>query len=166
MKAHRSAGISILEILIVIAMLGVVFAIGFQMYPRDRILVNQAVERFERDLQRSRFNAISYNTQVLFEVVYESAGAPATTYRAVPDPEAVAVQRAAFTVDLSREGHGGVVIAPITGECEGPAGTGQWTFDARGVGRTDGVSRVTFRHATTGFEVSMCVNAYGRVERQ
>ena len=164
MQAHRSSGISILEILIVIAILGVVFAIGFQMYPRDRILVNQAVERFERDLQRSRFNAISYNTEVTFEVPFGVAGI-ATGYRAVPDPAAVGVRRAGFSVDLTAEGMGGVEIV-AAGTCDGDAGPGQWTFDARGVGRAGNVTPVTLRHAGTGFAVALCVNAYGRVERQ
>ena len=163
MKGQSRLGISILEVLIVVAVLGVVFGIGFQALPRDRHLVNQAVERFERDLQRSRFNAISYNTEVTFEVPF-TAGI-ATGYRAVPDPAAVNVQRAGFAVDLATEGMGGVEIA-AAGTCDGEAGTGQWTFDARGVGRAGNVTPVTLRHARTGFAVSLCVNAYGRVERQ
>jgi Tfp pilus assembly protein PilE len=165
MSAHRTSGISILEILLVIAILSIVFTIGFQAYPRDRILVNQAVERFERDLQRSRFNAISFNTEVVFEVTYASEGSATSVYRAVPDPAAVGVQRAAFLVDLEREGLGGVEIAPVGDTCFGPAGSGRWTFDARGVGRADGATRLTFQHARTGYAVSLCVNAYGRVER-
>jgi Tfp pilus assembly protein FimT len=163
MKGQSRLGISILEVLIVVAVLGIVFGIGFQAIPRDRYLVNQAVERFERDLQRSRFNAISYNTEVTFEIV--SDGGAATGYRAVPDPAAVNVRRAGFAVDLDAAGLAGVEIVE-TGTCDGPAGTSEWIFDPRGVGRAGGVSPLTFRHARTGFAVPLCVNAYGRVERQ
>ena len=153
------------EILVVIAILGVLLSIGFLVLPRDRILVNQAVERFERDLQRSRFNAISYNTRVLFAVD------PANDrYGAAPIPNVAGVQRARFTVDLAAEGLGGVEIAPVNSggaTCDGaaPTGSGEWQFDSRGVGRFDGITLVTFRHAGSGFAVSLCVNAYGRVER-
>ena len=164
MKANGSSGISILEVLIVVAVLGIVFGIGFQSLPRDRYLVNQAVERFERDLQRSRFNAISYNTEVTFEIGFDGATA-ATGYRAVPDPSAVNVQRAGFAVDLVAEGLGGVEVT-AAGSCDGPPGDSEWVFDPRGVGRADGVSPLTFRHARTGFAVTLCINGYGRVERQ
>ena len=164
MKGQSRLGISVLEVLIVVAVLGIVFGIGFQALPRDRYLVNQAVERFERDLQRSRFNAVSYNTEVTFEIAFDGA-TTATGYRAVPDPAAVNVQRAGFAVDLDAAGLAGVEIVE-TGTCDGPAGGGEWVFDPRGVGRAGGVSPLTFRHARTGFSVTLCVNAYGRVERQ
>lgn len=164
MRASRH-GVSFLEVLIVLAVLAVIFAVGFQLFPRDTILLNQAAERFERDLERSRFNAISFNTVILFSVD------PANdSYRAVPQPDVATVARASFTVDLSREGVGAVEILPVNsggGACPGgeAAGPGEWFFDQRGVGRADDVSLITFRHSGTGATVSLCVNSYGRVIR-
>ena len=153
-----------------LAVLGVMFAIGFQVLPRDRITVNQAAERFERDLQRARFNAISFNTQISFELDHE-----ANVYRAVP-ANVLSAQRAGFVVDLAREGLAGVEInAANSGSWSGtipcdfgdsdPDNPAAWRFDARGVGRQDGVTLVTFEHARTGYELSLCVNSYGRVMR-
>ena len=158
-------GVSFLELLIGLAVLAIIFAVGFQVFPRDQILVNQAVERFERDLERSRFNAISFNTALVFSVNPGS-----NSYQVVPQPEVETTRRARFSVDLSSEGVGAVEIAPVNsgaGTCPGgvASGSGTWFFDARGVGRAGDVSLITFQHSGTGFAVSLCVNAYGRVIR-
>ena len=162
---HDRRGFTFLELLVVIAVLGIVFAIGFRAFPRDVIIVNQAVERFERDLERVRFNAISYNTVIVFSI-----NSGTDSYGAVPEPDVATVTRARFTVELAREGVGGVAIAPVvagSSTCEGVAanGVGVWRFDQRGVGRAGPASLVTFEHATSGYSVSLCVNAYGRVVR-
>jgi prepilin-type N-terminal cleavage/methylation domain-containing protein len=165
MRSVRRLGLSIIELLVVIAVLAVIFGIGFVVLPRDRFAVNQAVERFERDIQRAKFNAISHNTALEFTVDPANG-----RYVAVPLSTDPGAQRAGFEVVLARDGPAGVGIAEINapgyGTCDGDAGPGTWRFDARGVGRQEGVRLVVFEHVSSGFAVPLCVNSYGRVERQ
>jgi prepilin-type N-terminal cleavage/methylation domain-containing protein len=162
MRPDGNPGFTIIELLVVVAVLAILLGVGFVNLPRDRFLVNQAVERFERDVERARFNALSHNTGITFKVTPE-AGA----YSA--EPAATGTRRAAFEVNLEREGLGGVMIAPIdgadNGSCDGAPGSGVWHFDARGVGRQHGVTLVVFQHRSSGYAVEMCVNSYGRVQR-
>ena len=61
MKRKRQ-GFSILELLIALAILGILVAIGANSIPRDRFAVNQAAEGLARDVQFARFQAINRNT--------------------------------------------------------------------------------------------------------
>ena len=58
---RRAAGFSLIELLIVIAILGVLLAIGYANLPRDRLAVNQAAEGLARDVQLARFEAVRRN---------------------------------------------------------------------------------------------------------
>ena len=163
MQRRARSGVSIIEVMVVLAVLGIVFGIGYSVLPRDRYLVNQAVERFERDIQRARFNALSHNTELRFSV--GSAGYVAEALST--DPGA---NRADFEVAFERVGLSGVEVDVSSSDDCGGAGpvaeTGVWRFDSRGVGRQDGVARVVFGHRTSDYQVALCVNSYGRVERQ
>ncbi len=58
---RRELGVTLLEILIVLAMLGIFFAVGAAVLPRDRFAVSQAAKGLARDFQAARFEAISRN---------------------------------------------------------------------------------------------------------
>jgi type IV fimbrial biogenesis protein FimT len=58
---QKRSGFSLLELLVVIAVIGILVAIGFVNLPRDRFAVNQAAEGFARDVQLTRFEAIRRN---------------------------------------------------------------------------------------------------------
>ena len=165
MTASRRKGLTVLELIVVIAVLGILFGIGFAVLPRERIAMNQAAERFERDLQRARFNAISYNTTVRIDVDAENSA-----YRAAPVPASGSAQRAGFEVVFDQVGLNGVGIAlgGTSDRCDHALrDEGRWLvqFDARGVGRWSGSSIVVFSHERISDQIMVCVNSYGKVQR-
>ena len=144
---HRRVGISILELLLVIAIVGILLGLGFWSIPRDRIAVNQAAERFERDVERARFNAINFNVSVVFAVDDAENG-----YEAVP----------------AGGGSGGFVVPDVASAFPGVLiqvvdGNPVWEFDARGVALGgSGTVTVRFVHRTTGADRVLEVNRYGK----
>lgn len=146
MTRSRSAALTILEVLVVVAVVGIVAAIASVSIPRERIAVSQAVERFERDLARARFSAVSANTTLVFTVD------PATnSYEAVPQDGT----SGGFRVDDVSAAGGGVDVSVI-------AGTPTWSFDARGVGRKSDLVTLQFASLDGSFSRSIEINQYGR----
>jgi type IV fimbrial biogenesis protein FimT len=70
-------GFTILELLVVVAIIGILAAIGFVNLPRDRFAVNQTAEGLARDIQLARFEAIRRNW---FVGVYFETGANGSRY--------------------------------------------------------------------------------------
>jgi prepilin-type N-terminal cleavage/methylation domain-containing protein len=153
-------GLTIVELVVAIAVLGVLLGIGFLVLPTDRTELNQAAQRFERDIQRARFNAISANSTVDFEVAADGSGYAATVRG---DPSS----RWNFGVQWA-EAFPNVRTA-VRVEPEGvPASAGRWSFDARGVGFSEGdtpmaITVMRFTHLRTGAWVELSVNRYGVV---
>lgn len=58
---NKEFGFTLLELLIVLAMLGIFFALGAAALPRDKFAVSQAAKGLARDFQAARFEAISRN---------------------------------------------------------------------------------------------------------
>lgn len=145
LRSARS-GITILEVLVVVAIIGILGAIASFLIPSDRIAVTQAVERFERDIARTRFESVSANVSITFTVD------PATnSYRAVPETGTVG----GFTVADVADDFRGVTVSV-------DSGTPSWSFDARGVSRKGETVTLSFTHPRSDFSKTVVVNQYGR----
>ena len=157
-------GVSILELLVLLAVLGILFAIGAAAIPRDSIEVNQAAERFQRDIERARFNAISANATIDFSV-----DGTANRYEASLRNAAAGVSPTwQFAVELATSGFPNVEVdVSFQGQAgDGGGDPGTWSFDARGVAvGAAAVREVVFSHARSGFERVLVVNRYGKVQR-
>ena len=58
---NKESGFTLLELIVVLAMLGIFFALGAAALPRDKFAVSQAAKGLARDFQAARFEAISRN---------------------------------------------------------------------------------------------------------
>lgn len=156
----RRRGLTLVELLVVIAVAGVLLGIGFIVLPTDRLELNQAVQRFERDIQRARFNAISANAPLDFVTAADGTGYTATVRG---DPNS----RWGFRVEWA-EGTPNVRTTVTVQPTGSDAVAGRWSFDARGVGFSDAdvpaaIMVVRFTHARSGAFVELEVNRYGAV---
>lgn len=156
-------GVSILEVLVVLAVLAILFGIGAAAIPRDHIEVNQAAERFQRDVERARFSAVSANATIDFTV-----DGDANRYDAVVRNAVIGTQNTwAFAVDLATSGFPNAEVdVSFQSEELGAGDPGLWAFDARGVAiSATGVREVVFSHARSGYERVLVVNRYGKVRQ-
>jgi len=156
----RHAGFSLLELLVVIAIVGILGAIAAVAYPRDRVQVDQAVERLTRSIEKARFDAIHLNKFI--EVLIDQDAQLAT----VTDVDGARV--------LTRISFGSDEQAQVTLRVEDATAI-RLAFDARGMGRgveldssitADGTATVALIHDRTGFERSIDFNQYGLSEVQ
>lgn len=163
---RRIQGLSLLELLIVITVVGILFSIGFISFPRDRIEVNQALQEVARTVERARFESVEENRFVWLEFdaaaqVIEVRSQPS----AVDETDSRQIARLAYgSGDRARLGFEVDVASPAA-----------ILFDSRGVGHgivsagtylNDGEFTLTLRHSGTDFDRSIAINKYGRtVER-
>ena len=146
--ANPSKGISILELLVVMAIVGILAGLGFVNLPRDRFAVNQAAEGLARDVQFARFQAITRNTFVVLEV-----DADENSYQIV-------------------ERDSGAVIKSV--EVGGSSSTAQaaiqsvenednhLTFDPRGIGIGDGPQQVDITSTASSYTRTVRLSQQGR----
>jgi prepilin-type N-terminal cleavage/methylation domain-containing protein len=148
---RRNSGFSILELMVVVAVLGVLLGIGFVNLPRDRFALNQAAEGLSRDVQLARFQAISRNTFVVLEV-----------------------NQAANGYDL-RERDGGRVLKTVRfGDSSTPQvrvqsvspSAATLVFDPRGVGIGTNTQTVVLQNASGSYRKTLTLNTQGKVTVQ
>ena len=147
--ANPSKGISILELLVVMAIIGILAGLGFVNLPRDRFAVNQAAEGLARDVQFARFQAISRNTFVVLEID-EAENA----YRIVERDTGAVIKN----VQLG----GSSSTAQTAIELGENADKIQLIFDPRGIGRGSGAQHVVIESTATEHTRTVRLSGQGR----
>lgn len=146
---NRTRGLTVIEMILVMAILGVMLGIGYVLLPRQTMAVNQGERILGSSIQFARFEAIKRNTTL--EVVFE-AGA---TVVAVRDPSDGAVIR---TFPLDPQG------SRVSVKSASPGGT--MAFNARGVATTQITRDVTIGIVGSAtHDLNLTVSGQGSVRR-
>lgn len=144
-------GLSLIEIVIVLAIIGILTAIGVANMPRDRFAVNQAAEGLARDFQFIRLEAIRRNAFVGLRflpdsnsyMIFEDANRD-FTYNADDDA----------TIKTVNLGAGGVMVS--TSAPEGKL------FDPRGIPTDFGSVAITLSGRTGAYSKNVCISGQGK----
>ncbi|WP_299430087.1 prepilin-type N-terminal cleavage/methylation domain-containing protein [uncultured Meiothermus sp.] len=158
-------GLTLIEIIIVLAILGVLLTIGLGYFNPDRIAVSQASQVLSSQVNRARLEAIRNNTRG--GITMNTAGRGSyqvwvldrtTSNRVVlqtltlgqGDFPRVRCQSATLTASTSS-----------TTNCPN-AGTYDFTFDARGVPQDQGRISIVLSNFANTFQRTVCINQQGR----
>lgn len=148
----KTAAFSILELLLAVAVVGVLVAAGFLVMPRDRLAVRQAAEGLARDVQLARFQAISRNTYVVVDVRPADNG-----YRIMERDSGVVLKSVSFA-DGGRTAR--AAILGVNNEAN------DIVFDPRGIGIGPGPQSVVIGSPSSGYSVTVAISQPGRVTIQ
>lgn len=149
---HTSDGFTLIEVLIVLAVIGVLAGIGYSALPRDQFAVRQAAEGLMRDVQLARFHAISRNTYVLLDV-----DAATDTYRLVNRSDGTAIK----IVQL-----GGDSRSPTAEIASVDIDANDLVFDPRGVGIGLGPQTIVVASTASAYAGTVSISQQGRATIQ
>lgn len=147
---QRTAGLSVVELVLVLALLGILTTIGLVILPRHGMAMNQAERNLQSSIQFTRFEAIKRNAtlEAVFaegatEVVVRDPAAGGAGVRSFPlDPQASRVQVKSVSA-------GGVIA-----------------FNARGVATTQVTRSVVLGLSNTAeFDRTYAISGQGVVSR-
>lgn len=149
----RQHGFSLIELLVVLAILAILIGIAAGRLPRDRLAVNQAAEGLARDYQYIRLEAIRRN-----EFVGLAVDPANNRYVVFVDMDRDLVQGDDdFPVKTVNVGSDGVLIDSTN--------MGPLVFDPRGLNPTPFVSElaVQLNNNSSDYPKTVCVTNQGRV---
>lgn len=148
MRSSRQ-GLSILEVLIAVAIVGVILGIGFLRLPSDRLAVNQAADGLVSDVKLARFQAISRNTYVQVNVM------PGTNSYEIVERDSGAVIKSVKLGGDQRSGSVRLAAVDVPGN--------RVVFDPRGIGIGNGPQSVTFASNRSEYTRTVDISQQGRV---
>lgn len=147
-RNQHSGGFTFVELLVAIAVIGVLVSIGIVSIPSERFAVRQAAEGLASDVQLARFQAISRNTYVRVDIL-----AGSNAYRLVERDSGEVIKFVDFDGD-SRTAR--VAILSVDNDAN------DIVFDPRGIGIGLGPQSVVLGNASTGFSVTVSISQPGR----
>lgn len=148
MGSNRRGGFTLLEILIVVAIVGVVGAISFVSLPRDRYAVGQAAQITSQAVRLARLEAVKRDTDVSVNFVKDSS-----SFDVVRDDTSTLLH----TYSLDPQGAKTVTVT---------SGTDSITFNPRGVTSKPTSQPVVLTNTKTGYSKTLSIDLQGNVEIQ
>lgn len=145
-------GFTIVELLIVLAIVGILGAIVFTNIPRDHFAVRQAATGLARDVELARFQAISRNTYVIVEIDTDD-----NSYVVSERDSAAVIKRVNF------DGHSrtpNVRVASVDVDAN------DIVFDPRGIGIGLGPQTIILESTISDFTRTVTISQPGKVDVQ
>ncbi|MCS7069496.1 MAG: prepilin-type N-terminal cleavage/methylation domain-containing protein [Meiothermus sp.] len=165
----RDRGLTLVEIIVVLAILGILLTIGLGYFNPDRIAVSQASEVLSSQVTRARLEAIRNNTSggIIFNT--EGNGSLQVWVRDRNDPNNVNSRVVLQTITLGQgdfprvrcQSATEVTSSTTTTNCPN-ARTYNFTFDARGVPQDQGRLHIVLTNFAGNFQRTVCINQQGR----
>jgi type IV fimbrial biogenesis protein FimT len=152
-------GVTLLELLLVIAIVGILGAAGFAAVPRDRFAVNQAAEGLARSFNLARLEAVRRNE---FVGLYLESAAAGNGYALFVDANGNGQYDAGEQIiKRVRFAGGAVKIASV-----GASPTRSLVFDPRGMTFGIFTGTVEFANLSTSYSRKVIVSQQGRARLQ
>jgi len=161
-------GMSLVEAVVIMAVLGILLMVGLGYFNPDRIAVSQASQVLSSQVNRARLEAIRNNTfgGVTFNTVGSGSLQVWVLDRSFPDINNPTVLQniALGQGDFARVRCLSVTrTAPDGGTANCPSvGSFRFTFDARGVPQDQGRLSIVLTNAAGNFQRTVCINQQGR----
>ena len=151
-------GVTLLEIVVIMAVMGVLVGVGLVVLPNDRAPVNQAANGFARQFPRARIEALKSDR---FAGVAVSTSGSGSYYVCVDqnDDRQCSPSEAVQTVTMGQGANGKVRLSAVS------TGFTQFMFDPRGIPMSTG-GTVTFSNAAGTYSVNVAVTAAGEASVQ
>jgi type IV fimbrial biogenesis protein FimT len=163
---RRSRGLSLIEIIVVLAVLGILLTIGLGYFNPDRIAVSQASQVLSSQVNRARLEAIRNNTRggVRFNTAGNGSLQVWVEDRNNPNSRVVLQTITLGQGDFPRvrcQSASLVASSSTTTNCPG-AQNYDFTFDARGVPQDQGRLSIVLSNFANNFQRTLCINQQGR----
>ena len=156
-KLAGAAGLTTTELLLVVAVLGIIGAIAFVVLPRDRFAVNQAVEGLVADVDLARASAIRGNQYVRLAIE--------------PDQNRYRLVEVAWTGSGWSELRDLKVVGlsdsrTQTARIDGSSALNDLFFDPRGNAIGQGTQTIVIASGSSDFTRIVAISQQGRVSLQ
>ncbi|MEJ2288016.1 MAG: GspH/FimT family protein [Deinococcales bacterium] len=149
---------TLIEMVIIVAVLGILLGIGLVVLPNDHAAVSQAANGFARQFPRARIEALKSDK---FAGIAVSTSGDGSYYVCVDqnDDRQCSTSEAVQTVDMGKGANSKVRLASTS------SGFTQFMFDPRGIPMSAGGS-VTFSNAAGTYSVTVAFTAAGEASVQ
>lgn len=163
---RRGGGLTLIEIIVVLAVLGILLTIGLGYFNPDRIAVSQASQVLSSQVNRARLEAIRNNTNGGITVNTTGNGSYQVWVLDRNNPNNRVVLQ---TITLGQGDFPRVrcQFATLTASTSSTtncpnAGTYNFTFDARGVPQDQGRLSIVLSNFANNYQRTVCINQQGR----
>jgi len=162
---RQVGGLTLIEIIVVLAVLGILLTIGLGYFNPDRIAVSQASQVLSSQVNRARLEAIRNNTSG--GITMNTAGNGSYQIWVLDRTTNNRVVLQTLTLgqgDFPRvRCQSATLTASTTSTTTCPnAGTYSFTFDARGVPQDQGRISIVLSNFANTFQRTVCINQQGR----
>ncbi|GIW25590.1 Tfp pilus assembly protein FimT/FimU [Meiothermus sp.] len=162
---RQDGGLTLVEIIVVLAILGILLTIGLSYFNPDRIAVSQASEVLSAQVTRARLEAIRHNTNGGITIHTAGNGSLQVWVLDRTTNNRVVLQTLTLGQgDFPRvrcQSATLVASTATTTTCPGAASY-DFTFDARGVPQDQGRLSLVLSNFAGSFQRTVCINQQGR----